>query len=154
MLIPTAPKRLFSDEPINFRNISIHSNDSHKFSGDSQTSSSEWVRPNTDNWKGFPRPASRNIMHIDHGSAMLAILPDSTASSSDENKSSLYGNAKTIQVLPYRKNSTSATTVSSSTRLATNESSSEEYSGSISATNRDLSPAIFTETINTGSEFR
>lgn len=128
-------------------------------SSDSQNGS-DWIRPNVgdnSNWKGFqPRPASRNVMHIDHGSAMTAILPESSSTpSSDDNKSSIRGgvNVKQIQVLPYADNhSRSATAIS--TRPNTNDSSSEDYRSSASPPKRDVSPAIITNTINTGSEFR
>lgn len=164
VLIPTAPKRLFSNEPINYRNLSsIHSNDSPKFT-DSQTSSTnEWIRPHIDssNWKGFPRPASRNVMHIDHGSSMMnIILPDSITSSSYDNKSTpIYAgshttSSKSIQVLPFRKNiksAAAATTSNAAIRPPTDGSLSDDFSD---APKRDASPAIFTEIITTGSEFR
>lgn len=158
MLIPTAPKRLFSNEPINYRNLSsIHSNDSLKFT-DSQTSSNnEWIRPQVDNsnWKGFPRPASRNVMHIDHGSSIMStVLPESMTSSSDDNKSApLYTGS--ITSAKYRKNLKSAgVAVTSTTPMrppTTDGSSSDDMNG---APKSEPSPAIFTETINTGSEFR
>lgn len=148
-MVPTAPKRLFSEEPISYRNIiPIQSSDSQN--------GHDWIRPHiNDGWKGYPRPTSRNVMHIDHGSAMTAILPESSTPSSggaDEIRSSR-GHVKQIQVLPYQdKRNRPATVIG--TRPNTNDSSSEDYLSSASPPKRDLSPAIITSTINTGSEFR
>lgn len=147
-MVPTAPKRLFSEEPINYRNIiTMQSNDSQN------SGSNDWIRPNVDNWKGFPRPASRNVMQIDHGSAMVAVLPESSTPSSDDNKSTSRPNVKKIQVLPYQDKPNRPATVIG-TRPNTNDSSSEDYLSSASPPKRDVSPAILTSTINTGSEFR
>lgn len=157
VLIPTAPKRLFSNEPVNYRNLtSVHSNDSLKFT-DSQTSSTnEWIRPHIDNvnWKGFPRPVSRNVMHIDHGSSIMStVLPESMTSSSDDNKSTpLYGASLVSAKL--RKNIKSAAAATTSTtqmRPPTDGSSSDDFNGTPKC---EPTPAIFTEIINTGSEFR
>lgn len=154
MLIPTAPKRLFSNEPINYRNLtSIHSNDSQKFT-DSQTSSNnEWIRPQHDNsnWEDFPRPASRNVMHIDHGSSI--VLRESITSSSDDNKSTPL-HAGRLASSKFRKNIRSAAAAMTSTppmRPPTDGSSSDDFAAGPKC---EPSPAIFTEIINTGSEFR
>lgn len=150
-LVPTAPKRLFSEEPVSYRNMILMQ------SSDSQNGgSNDWIRPNTDNWKQIPRPASRNVMHIDHGSAMMAILPESSTPSSDDNKSTARPNVKQIQVLPYQdKRSRPATVIGTRPHTSnTNDSSSEDYLSSASPPKRDVSPAILTNTINTGSEFR
>lgn len=154
VLIPTAPKRLFSNEPISYRNLtSIHSNDSLKFT-DSQTSSNnEWIRPHHDssNWKGFPRPASRNVMHIDHGSSI--VLRESMTSSSDDNKSTPLHPGRLAPSI-FRKNIKSAAATMTSTppmRPTTDGSSSDDFTAEPKC---EPSPAIFTEVINTGSEFR
>lgn len=84
---------------------------------------------------------------------MMAVLPDSSTPSSDDNKSSSRGNVKQIQVLPYQEKSSRPSTVRNS-RPTTNDSSSEDYTSSASPPKRDASPAILTNTIKTGSEFR
>lgn len=152
MLIPTAPKRLFPNEPINYRDLA---NQSQDYSSDSLISS-DWIKTKQlDDFKDFPRPVSRNVTNISHGSAMVAILPDST-SSSDEKTS--YDNVNKIQVLPFSppKNlrSSSAVTSTASTKFGNNELPSDEFNSNLSSQKRDLSPAILTETINTGSEYR
>lgn len=147
-MVPTAPKRLFSEEPINYRNIiTMQSSDSHN------DGNNDWIRPNVDNWKSYPRPTSRNVMQIDHSNGMVAVLPESSSPSSDDNKSISSPNVKQIQVLPYRDRQSRPATVIG-TRLNTNDSSSEDYISSASPPKRDVSPAILTNTINTGSEFR
>lgn len=155
MLIPTAPKRLFSSEPVSYRNLSsIRSNDSAKFT-DSQTSSNnEWIRPNNDNnhWKGYPRPASRNIMHIDHGSSIATTaLPESMTSSSDENKSaSLYG-AGLVSAKLRRTIKSAAPVPTPSIRPPTDGSSSDDFNETHKT---ESNPTIFTEVIHTGSDYR
>lgn len=157
IMVPTAPKRLFSEEPINYRNIiPIQSSDSQN--------GHDWIRPHiNDGWKGYQRPSSRNVMHIDHGSAMTAVLPESSTPSSgaggsgggidDHRLSARGGNVKQIQVLPYQDKRSRPSTVIG-TRPHTNDSSSEDYLSSASPPKRDVSPAIVTSNINTGSEFR
>lgn len=151
VLVPTAPKRLFPNEPISFRNLA---NQSQDYSSDSLISN-DWIKTKADDFKGFPRPVSRNVVNINHGSAMVAILPDST-SSSDEKTS--YDNVNKIQVLPFSppKNlrSSSAVTSTASVKFGNNELPSDEFNSNLSSQKRDLSPAILTETINTGSEYR
>ncbi|XP_055314698.1 protein stum [Sitodiplosis mosellana] len=150
IMVPTAPKRLFPEEPINYRNIIPIQ------SSDSQSNGHDWIRPHiNDGWKGYQRPTSRNVMHIDHGSAMTAVLPESSTPSSggDDIRSASGHHVRQIQVLPYQdKNSRPATVIG--TRPITNESSSEDYLSTASPPKRDVSPAIVTSTINTGSEFR
>lgn len=94
-------------------------------------------------------------MNINHGSAMVAILPDST-SSSDEKTS--YDNVNKIQVLPFsppkKLRSSSAATSTASVKFGNNEFPMDEFNSNLSSQKRDLSPAILTETINTGSEYR
>lgn len=151
ILVPTAPKRLFSEEPVNYRNlISLQSSDSQNGS-----TTNDWIRPRADSWKGLPpRPASRNVINIDHGSAMMAILPESsTPSSGDDQKMSSPNNVKQIQVLPYHEKSSRPATVIG-TRRNSNGSSSEDYVSSASPPKHDVSPTILTNTITTGSEFR
>lgn len=148
-MVPTAPKRLFSEEPINYRNIISRQ------SSDSQNgSANEWIRPNTNNWTGFPRPASRNVMQIDHGSGMMAVLPESSTPSSDEQKSFSHGHVKQIQVLPFHDKSSRSAPVTISPQLNSNESSSEDYRSIATPPKHDVSPTILTNIINTGSEFR
>lgn len=154
ILVPTAPKRLFSEEPVNYRNlIKVQSSDSQNGSG------SDWIGPSAESWKGFPRPASRNVMQIDHGSGMVAVLPESSSSpSSDDNQkpSSARGNVnvKQIQVLPVSDRVSSSSRPVISTRPSTNDTSSDDYISTASPPKRDVSPAILTNTIKTGSEFR
>lgn len=118
-------------------------------SSDSQNgSSNEWIRPNT----AFPRPASRNVMQIDHSNGITSILPDSATPSSDENtKPSFDNNVRHIQVLPYQNKTNKSTPQQ---RSNTAESSSEDCLMDVSPSRRDVSPAILTDTIMTGSEFR
>lgn len=134
--------------------ISIQSSDSQN------GSTNEWIRPTT----SFPRPASRNVMQIDHSNGIQSILPDSSTPSSDENtkpSSSSFDHIRQIQVLPYQNNNktnnntTTTTTMAIQQRTNTgDESSSEDYLMSASPPRRDVSPAILTDTIMTGSEFR
>lgn len=148
-MVPTAPKRLFSEEPISYRNIIPIQ------SSDSQNGSHDWIRPHiNDGWKGYQqRPTSRNVMHIDHGSAMTAVLSSTPSSGDDINRSSRGHHVKQIQVLPYQDKHSRPSTVIG-TRPNTNDSSSEDYVRSASPPKRDVSPAIVTNQINTGSEFR
>lgn len=162
ILVPTAPKRLFSEEPINYRNlISMQSNDS--LNGSSIANNNEWIRPtNIDSWRRDlpPRPASRNVMSIDHGSAMMAILPDSsTPSSGDNQKPPACPTVKQIQVLPYQENKsnrpmTAAISRDDARRSSDESQTSENFATSASPPKHDISPTILTNTINTGSEFR
>lgn len=155
LLIPTAPKRLFSEEPINYRNmISMQSSDSQN------GSSNEWIRPIT---ASYPRPVSRNVMQIDHSSGMTSILPESRTPSSDENtsKPSSFNNTnvRQIQVLPYENKTTnkSNSSQSSQQRIPNSDivdSSSEDCMMSASPPRRDISPAILTDKIHTGADFR
>lgn len=152
-MVPTAPKRLFSEEPVDYRQlIQVQSSDSQN------GSSSEWIRP--DSYKAFPRPASRNVIQIDHGSGILGVLPDSlsTPVSSDDQKPPSRGNVTQIQVLPIQdrcsNNSGSRAGTVISTRPNTNDTSSDDYISSASPPKRDVNSAILTNTINTGSEFR
>lgn len=157
ILVPTAPKRLFSEEPVNYRNlIHVQSSDSQNGSGSGSGSGSEWIRPNEDNWKPIPRIANRNVMQIDHGSGMMAVLPESSTPSSDENKtpSSHADNVKQIQVLPIQDKINSRPGTVISTRLSTNDTISDDYTSTPSPPKRDVSPAILTNTIRTGSDFR
>lgn len=155
ILVPTAPKRLFSEEPINYRNfIKIQSSDSPN---GSNGNSNDWIRPSSDSWKALPpRPASRNVINLDHGSAMMAVLPESlTPSSGDDQKSTIttQPNVKQIQVLPYQEKPNRPATVIG-IRPHSNGSSSEDYVSSTSPPKHDVSPTILTNTITTGSEFR
>lgn len=153
VLIPTAPKRLFPNEPISYRNLT---NQSQEYSSDSLISNNDWNKPKPSEFKNFPIPVSRNVMNINHGSAMVAILQDSHSSSSDEKTT--HENVNRIQVLPFSppKNLRSGSAVPSSisTKFSSNELPSEEFNSNLSNQKRDLSPAILTETINIGSEFR
>lgn len=157
ILVPTAPKRLFSEEPINYRNlISMQSNDSVNGS----SINSEWIRPNIDSWRRElpPRAASRNVMSVDHGGAMMAILPDSsTPSSGDNQKPPACPTVKQIQVLPYQESKPNRPMTAihqDDTRLNSNESQSRGNFVSSSSPPKHISPTILTNTINTGSEFR
>lgn len=122
----------------------------------------EWIRPNVDSWRRDlpPRPTSRNVMNIDHGSAMMAILPDSsTPSSGDNQKPPACPTVKQIQVLPYQENKPNRPVTAAihrdDVRLNSNESyASEHFVNSSSPPKNDISPTIVTNTINTGSEFR
>lgn len=153
ILVPTAPKRLFSEEPINYRNlISLNSSDSPIES----TVTNDWIRPSSDSWKALPpRPASRNVINIDHSSAMMAVLPESSTepSSGDDQKPATPQNVKQIQVLPYQEKTNRPATVIG-TRRPSNGSSSEDYISSASPPKHDINPTIITNTITTGSEFR
>lgn len=101
-------------------------------------------------------------MHIDHGSGMTAVLPESSTPSSgggaigggsDDIRSPRAHHIQQIQVLPYQdKHSRPATVIG--TRPTMLDSSSEDYLSTASPPKRDASPAIVTNTINTGSEFR
>lgn len=162
ILVPTAPKRLFSEEPINYRNL-ISRQSSDSLNGSSITNNNEWIRPNVDSWRRDlpPRPTSRNVMNIDHGSAMMAILPDSsTPSSGDNQKPPACPAVKQIQVLPYQESKSNRPVTAAihrdDARLNSNESShaSENFVNSSSPPKHDISPTIVTNTINTGSEFR
>lgn len=141
----------------------MQSNDS--LNGSSITNNNDWIRPNIDSWRREqpPRPASRNVMSIDHGSAMMAILPDSSTPSSGENnnqKPPACPSVKQIQVLPYQENTKpnrpmTAAIHRDDVRLNSNEShASENFAISSSPPKHDISPTIVTNTINTGSEFR
>lgn len=127
-------------------------------SGSQNNSSSEWIRPNADNLKGFSRPTSRNVMQIDHGSGMMTLLPESSSTpSTDDNmppSSSRGDNVKQIQVLPIHDKISSIPCTVISARLNTNNTSSDDYISTASPPKRDVNPAILTNTINTGSEFR
>lgn len=93
-------------------------------------------------------------MQIDHGSAMQ-ILPESQTSSSDGNRPASYNSVKQIQVLPYRKPSKSMSATPTSVKHSNLvESSSEDRLSSASPPKRDIIPAILTDTIKTGSDFR
>lgn len=158
MLIPTAPKRLFADEPLNLRNLAaMHGSDSPKMSGDSLESSTDWIRPSADTWPDAPRPASRNIMNIDHGSAITVLPGSGSRSSSTGNCSTpLYSNPtpKPIQVLPSRVKS-AAPRASSAMRSPANVSSYDDlYGESVEPPRVEPTTPIFRDTIPTGSDFR
>lgn len=138
--------------------ISIQSSDSQN------GSSNEWIRPTT---ASYPRPASRNVMQIDHSSGITSILPESRTPSSDENTSkpssfhnNHNNNVRQIQVLPYENKTTNKSNSSQSNqqRISNTEifdsSSSEDCMMSASPPKRDISPAILTDKIHTGSDFR
>lgn len=149
ILVPTAPKRLFSEEPINYRNlIKIQSSDSQN------DSNNDWIRPNSNRTGIPPRPSSRNIINIDHGSAMVAVLPESsTPSSGDDQKLYSHPNVNQIQVLPYQEKPNRPATVIG-IRPHSNGSSSEDYISRASPPKNNISPTILTDTVTTGSEFR
>lgn len=155
-LPPIPSKRIFSSEPLYSRRPSnqteINRLSSSSDSRDSQ--SNEWHRPT--------RSASKNVVEIDHvGEAMVAVIQDSTASSSEDHSPKLSRSA-TVQaiqeVLPYeqRRHSqpviiTKPISVSSTSATMSAESESELV---MATKTRDLSPAIITQTVQTGSAYR
>lgn len=154
MLPPIPPKRIFSSEPLYSRRPS-NQVDTHRQSSSSDSrESNEWHRPT--------RPPSKNFMEINHvGDAMVAVIQDSTASSSEERSPNVPRSAtvQTIQqVLPceMRRHSqpvivTKPISTSSTSATASAESESELV---LSVKTRDLSPAIITQTVQTGSAYR
>lgn len=187
MLPPIPPKRVFSSEPFYTRRLSNQTNrtndTSRVQSSDSRESdtNNDWINPINSEWTRIPRPHSRNVTHITHGSssgtngsntnlsvagtgnAMTAVIQsDSTTSSSDEKTTSSdrptsgTAEARKIQVLPYDKRKDSRTSLATSVTATPPATSSGESGNEMPMPTkiRDLSPAIIRETVNTGSAYR
>lgn len=154
ILPPLPSKRIFSSEPLYSRRSSHQTETNRQSSSSDSRESNEWHRPT--------RPPSKNIMEIDHvGDAMVAVIQDSTTSSGEERSPNVPRSAtvKTIQqVLPCepRRHSqpaiiTKPISVSSTSATTSAESESDFV---MTTTTRDLSPAIITQTVQTGSAYR
>lgn len=179
MLPPMPPKRVFSSEPFYTRRLSNQTNDTSRVqSSDSRDSESngEWINPIHTEWTRIPRPHTRNVTHITHGSsgvsnpvangdsAMVAVIQsDSMTSSSDEKTTSSErptsstAEPKKIQVLPYdkrEKRKDSRTSVATTVTATPATSSAESVSDEITVKKREVSPAILRDTVNTGSAYR
>ncbi|KAJ6647549.1 Protein stum [Pseudolycoriella hygida] len=147
-------KRIFSSEPLQSRRLSNQSETNRQSSSSDSRDSNEWKRPS--------RPASKNIVELNHvGDAMVAVIQDSTTSSSDDHSPTVQRSATvhSIQeVLPCEKRRhsqpviiTKPISVSSASATMSAESESELV---MKTKTRDLSPAIITQTIQTGSSYR
>ncbi len=156
MLPPIPSKRIFSSEPLYSRRPSNHTESNRQSSSsDSRDSNFEWHRPT--------RPASKNVVEIGHvGDAMVAVIQDSTASSSDDHHSPKISRSATVhaiqEVLPYeqRRHSqpviiTKPISLSSTSATTSAESESDLV---MKTKTRDLSPAIITNTVQTGAAYR
>lgn len=155
MLPPIPSKRIFSSEPLYSRRPStqVESN-RQSSSSDSRDSNNEWHRPS--------RPGSKNVVEISHaGDAMVAVIQDSTTSSSEDHSPKVTRSATVHQiqdVLPFdqRRHSqpvivTKPISLSSTSATQSAESESELV---MQTKTRDLSPAIITNTVQTGSAYR
>lgn len=153
MLPPIPSKRIFSSEPLYARRPSNQTEINRQSSSSDSRDSNEWHRP--------LRPSSKNVVEINHvGDAMVALIQDST-SSRDEQCHNVPRSATvhTIQqVLPYeqRRHSqpliiTKPISVSSTSATLSAESESELV---MATKTRDLSPAIITQTVQTGPAYR
>lgn len=154
MLPPIPSKRIFSSEPLYSRRPSNQIDINRQSSSSDSRDSNEWHRPT--------RPASKNVVEVSHvGDAMVAVIQDSTSSSSEEQSPNVPRSAtvrKIQQVLPYeqRRHSqpliiTKPISVSSTSATMSAESESELV---MATKTRDLSPAIVTQTVQTGSAYR
>lgn len=154
MLPPIPSKRIFSSEPLYSRRPSNQTEINRQSSSSDSRDSSEWHRPT--------RPASKNVVEISHvGDAMVAVIQDSTTSSSEDQSPKISRSATTQaiqEVLPYeqRRHSqplviTKSISVSSTSATMSAESESELL---LATKTRDLSPAIITQTVQTGSAYR
>lgn len=154
MLPPIPSKRIFSSEPLYTRRPSNQTEINRQSSSSDSRESSEWHRP--------IRSASKNVVEIGHvGDAMVAVIQDSSTSSGEDQSPKVPRSATihTIQeVLPYeqRRHSqpviiTKPISLSSTSATMSAESESELI---MATKTRDLSPAIITQTVQTGSAYR
>lgn len=154
MLPPIPSKRIFSSEPLYSRRPSNQTETNRQSSSSDSRDSNEWHRP--------MRPASKNVVEINHvGDAMTAVIQDSTTSSSEDQSPKVTRSATVQaiqQILPYepRRHSqpvivTKPISVSSTSATMSAESESELV---MATKTRDLSPAIITQTVQTGSAYR
>lgn len=155
MLPPIPSKRIFSSEPLYSRRPSNQTEINRQSSSSDSRDSQEWHRP--------VRPASKNVVEIGHvGDAMVAVIQDSSTSSSEDQSPKVTRSATVQQpiqeVLPYeqRRHSqpviiTKSISVSSTSATMSAESESDLV---LATKTRDLSPAIITQTVQTGPAYR